>query len=120
MTGQAADVQSGLGYSQTDASSNGSSSSSSMSQSGAAAGLGGAAGLSAEQKGRIERNKADALRKRREAAQSRNQQSVGAASKLNVESMLDNIFVYRVYDSTEQVGYFVSARVFRAVCFTRV
>ena len=33
----------------------------------------------------------------------RNQQSVGAASRLTVEGMLDNIFVYRVYDSTEQV-----------------
>jgi hypothetical protein len=60
-------------------------------------------GLTDEQRARIARNKANAMAKREEMTRDKSKQAIIAADQLTVPTMLGNIFVYRVYDSTEQV-----------------
>jgi hypothetical protein len=43
------------------------------------------------------------MAKREEMTRDKSKQAIIAADQLTVPTMLGNIFVYRVYDSTEQV-----------------
>eukprot|EP01047_Picozoa_sp_COSAG01_P052211 COSAG01_NODE_5469_length_4241_cov_7.343312_5_plen_140_part_00 len=60
-------------------------------------------GLTASQRQRIAENRAVALKKRKISAQKSQKLFEAAASTLDTDSMLSNIFVYRVYDCSEQV-----------------
>jgi RAD51-like protein 2 len=60
--------------------------------------------LSAAQKEKIAQNRAAAMRKRKASTEKTQQLTQAAVDALDVDSMLSKIFVYRVYDCTEQLA----------------